>query len=252
MRKMRALKKNILFTLLILTWGHVPVGFGSESAAQEAEQVPVPAAGMNSKIILENPEAFGEGAGEAGVTEYKALAGDKDKSASTGEKTYKNITGAFGLTLGEVFAPWMVAKVISQEEARYKGRGEDQTEYTGTQYQVEPAIANPHFNQYLVKTNQDGIIYNITARQNPSEKAAACEQSRNLGKLLMSKYGRPRGAGVLGEWYTFRDMTAESYRGIRLYAQRCRNGRYQIQYTDEGAMMQSATGEPVPEAMAGL
>ena len=85
------------------------------------------------------------------------------------------------------------------------------------------------------------------------ESTSVCARTRQLAKDLIDKYGRPRGADMLGDRYAFRDMSAESYRGIRVYAQRCRKGRYEIRYADDAAMLQAAAGQqPLPESMVGL
>jgi hypothetical protein len=201
--------------------------------------------------------------GDKPAIEYPAVMSPSDTAAETAdaatasepvsEPSKAPINGAFGLSLGEVFADWMVAKVISQEETTtYRGKDKDRIAYPGTLYRVEPHIPNPLFNEYLVKTNAQGVIYSIRARQNPAEKASACELTREMGKYLIGKYGRPRGAGMLGEWYAFRDRLDGPYRGLRLFAQRCRSGRYEVHYSDEAALKQETAPQPVPEKMIGL
>jgi hypothetical protein len=49
---------------------------------------------------------------------------------------------------------------------------------------------------------------------------------------------------MLGEWFTFREATEGPYKGLRFYAQRCRNGRYSVVYSDDAAMMQSFSETP--------
>jgi hypothetical protein len=240
------------------------LALASEEAAQPNEPQPLPPADVVQQGIDEAKQldAAQQEATEP-VVEYPALmspsastedtAESETPSEAASEPSKAPITGAFGLTLGEAFADWMVAKVISQEETTtYRGKDKDRIAYPGTLYRVEPHIPNPQFNEYLVTTNQHGIIYSIRARQNPSEQAPACELTREMGKFLIIKYGRPRGAGMLGEWYAFRDRLDGPYRGLRLFAQRCRSGRYEVYYSDEAALKQEEASLTVPKEMLGL
>jgi hypothetical protein len=236
----------------------------SEEATKPSENQPFPSAEVVEQAIEEAKQLdAAKPKTDEPVIEYPALmspsatATDRGDTASepeaAAEPSKAPITGAFGLTLGEVFADWMVANFISQEETTtQRGMAEERIAYPGTLYRVEPHISNPLFNEYLVTTNQHGIIYSIRARQNPSEKAATCDLTREMGKYLIGKYGKPRGAGMLGEWYAFRDRLDGPYRGVRLFAQRCRNGRYEVHYSDEAALKQESAPQPVPEQMVGL
>ena len=67
----------------------------------------------------------------------------------------------------------------------------------------------------------------------------------------MEKYGKPKGRGILGRVVFLPGIERGALKGIRLYAQRCRNGRYTIIYSDDGAMMQAAPEESKKE-MNGL
>lgn len=169
-------------------------------------------------------------------------------STSGGTKTIGNVTkvpvtGAFGIRLGAKFAPAMVKKVLSQEDKTYRARDENKTEHTGILYRVEPSVPSVYFNEYSVLTNKDGIIYSITGHQNPAEKNNACKKSKEVEDLLFDKYGKPRGGGVLREWFSFRESEEGPYRGIRVYAQRCRAGRYTVVYSDDGALMQESSSD---------
>ena len=119
-------------------------------------------------------------------------------------------------------------------------------ELKGTLYQVEPKVANKLFKAYSVATNGDGVIYSIRGDYESTEKASKCDVTKELGAFLEDKYGKPRGKGMLGDWYSFRDMSSSLYRGVRLYAPRCRNGRYSIVYSDDNAK----TVEPPPGTRA--
>jgi hypothetical protein len=50
---------------------------------------------------------------------------------------------------------------------------------------------------------------------------------------LASRYGKPRGQGWDGLWFTFRQFSETSNRGMKLYGHRCRSGMYSIIYTDD-------------------
>jgi hypothetical protein len=47
-------------------------------------------------------------------------------------------------------------------------------------------------------------------------------------------------------------MSVDHYRGIRLYANRCRRGFYQIVYGDDGVKMSPPPPIPEPTATSGL
>ncbi|MEN8179696.1 MAG: hypothetical protein ABFS39_13925 [Pseudomonadota bacterium] len=249
---------KLLVTLLTVSvWGYSAASFGSDSAAQQPEQSPAPAAVIEKEAVTnESPEPVGEGAtalhSEAEQEMPAPVESAKTQTASTPEVTTTPIRGAFAIPLGEVFAPWMVAKIISQEESQYKGRGEEKTEYIGTLYTVEPHLPNQYFNGYSLKTNKAGVIYSIAAKQLPADKASACKKTKVIAAFLERKYGKPRGKGMLGEWYAFRESAAGPYKGIRLYAPRCRHGRYSVVYSDDAALMQEAAPKLEPEEMSGL
>lgn len=178
------------------------------------------------------------------------VAGTEKASGAAHEKSTAPVTGAFGIPLGKRFDPCMVAEVISQEDHNY--RGQDKAEYRGTLYRIEPRIPNRYFDRYAVKTTKDGVIYAIQGEYEHREKKNLCEQTRHLAGLLEGKYGKPRGKGMLGEWYSFRDAANDTYRGVRFYAPRCRNGRYSINYNDDPAKQAALPPPPEPSEMSGL
>jgi hypothetical protein len=187
-------------------------------------------------------------------TEYQFVPPDEgaEKAKTPRGVTKIPVTGAFGITLGEKFEPYMVSKILGKTEKTYKGRDEQKTEHTGTQYQVEPHVPNPNFSEYTVLTNKDGIIYSIIGKQISDKPVNRCEETKQIAIFLMDKYGTPRGRGILGEWFAFRESLEGPYRGLRFYAQRCRNGRYSIVYSDDGAMMQEASEDEQQDEMKGL
>ena len=77
------------------------------------------------------------------------------------------IAGAFGVTLGQHFEPDMVAKVQSEEQKTYtvKDRGELQ----GRLIQVKPNKPSEHFQEYVVKTTGEGIIYAVEGKYKDAE-----------------------------------------------------------------------------------
>lgn len=56
---------------------------------------------------------------------------------------------------------------------------------------------------------------------------------KTLAGELESRYGKPRGRGWDGLWFTFRQRSDTDNKGIRLYGHRCRSGMYSVVYTDE-------------------
>lgn len=174
-------------------------------------------------------------------------------------KTAQSVAGAFGIPLGKRFAPSMVARVISQEAHSYQGQ--DKATHQGTLYRVEPGMPNSSFAHYAVKTNKDGVIYTIEADYQDADKQNLCKQTEHLAQLLEGKYGKPRGKGMLGDWYVFRESASGPYKGVRLYAPKCRIGRYSISYSDDNAkemkpvtLPEPMEPEPLPEQteMSGL
>ena len=155
-----------------------------------------------------------------------------------GEPEPQPVTGAFGIPLGERFDADLVETVLSREEKAY--RGPDDTELSGTLYRVEPKARDEHFSVYTVATTEDGIIYSIRGEYAAPDATSRCEVTRQLAASLEQKYGAPRGKGSFGEWYAFRDMSVEHYRGIRLYSNRCKRGIYEIVYSDDAARLAPA------------
>jgi hypothetical protein len=146
------------------------------------------------------------------------------------EKPVEPVTGAFGLTLGTRFEPSLVEKVLSEKPQGY--RVADKTERQGTLYRVVPKSPDPNFSDYSVSTTEDGTIYRIDAELADAERRSKCAVTKEIAASLTKKYGEPIGKGAFGEWYAFRDLTAEGYRGVRLYAPRCKRGIYSISYED--------------------
>ncbi len=162
-------------------------------------------------------------------------------------QTPNTINGAFGVFLGKHFASDMVKKIIDEEQHSYLGI--HKTKLQGTLFQVEPNTPDPRFQSYSIKTTEDGLIYAIQAdyqyEVEPArgKKAGKVKKQRNiratckaavkeLAKELQDSYGKPRGKGWDGEWFSFRQITDTSDKSLRLYANRCRTGMYSIIYTD--------------------
>jgi hypothetical protein len=161
----------------------------------------------------------------------------------------------------------MVAKVLSRQEHSYKGQGG--IKLKGELLRIEPSQPDERFQQYSIKTTNDGLIYTIQGdyqyKVEPDEtKAAESKQDeakpKGSGKgaskpgnrqpatamkktckaavkamagELETRYGKPRGQGWDGLWFTFRQPSATSNKGLKLYGHRCRSGMYSIVYTDE-------------------
>jgi hypothetical protein len=146
------------------------------------------------------------------------------------EKPVEPITGAFGLTLGTRFEPSLVEKVLSEEPKSY--RVADRSERLGTLYRIVPKSPDPNFSEYTIATTEDGTIYRIDGEFASADGRSKCALTKKIAAALTEKHGKPRGKGSFGEWYAFRDLTAEGYRGVRLYAPRCKRGIYSISYED--------------------
>jgi len=167
---------------------------------------------------------------------------------STGDRAVEVIDGAFGIRLGESFTPSMVARVLSQSQHTYKGAGA--TERRGTLYQIIPKKPDKRFQDYFIRTTSEGLIYAIEGdyqyEVEPAQgkKMGRVKYSRvirsvcksaveNLAEELQGRYGKPRGKGWDGEWFSFRQFSETSNKSLKLYANRCRTGLYSIIYKDE-------------------
>lgn len=197
-------------------------------------------------------------AGEAQSAEQPATtAGAEPKAAADvtpdqkapAQKVSEPITGAFGITLGEPFKPSMVARVISEQPQKYR-RG-DGTELEGGLIEVEPSQPDERFQRYAVKTTDKGLVYAIRAEyqfdldQAKAEKdkkrstsfRKTCKNAvKSLAKELKARYGEPRGHGWDGDWYAFRQISENTDKSLRLYANRCRSGIYSVLYTDQALL----------------
>ncbi|MEW6518104.1 MAG: hypothetical protein AB1461_01695 [Thermodesulfobacteriota bacterium] len=189
----------------------------------------------------------------AGETLSPPVAMPETASDPAAAKTAESVADAFGIPLGKRFAPSMVARVIGQEAHSYQGQ--DKTTHQGMLYRVEPAMPDSSFSHYTVKTNKDGVIYTIEADYQDADKQNLCKQTEQLARLLEGKYGKPRGKGMLGDWYVFRESGSGPYKGVRLYAPKCRLGRYSISYSDDNAkemkpvtLREPMEPEPLPDS----
>ena len=170
------------------------------------------------------------------------------KKTITPEKAFEPIKGAFGIPLGKKFDHAMVTKVLGEEPEPYKGA--DGKKLKGSVYQVEPQKPDERFQNYSVKTTDEGIIYAIQGNyQFEVEKAKGkqagkvkmqrtvrktCKNAvKALAKELEAKHGKPRGQGYDGEWFSFRQASDTSDISLKLYANRCRTGLYSIVYNDK-------------------
>ena len=183
--------------------------------------------------------------------ESPATKTETDKAAADA-RPGEPITGAFGITLGESFSPAMVARVLDQQEKSY--RGPDGAERTGSLIRIEPGQPDERFQNYSLKTTDKGIVYAIEAqyqmdleRDRPNQDKAkrsrkirkTCKTAvKNLAKELEARHGKPRAAGLHDEWFAFRQFSESSDKGIDLYANQCRTGKYRVIYTDLAATLE--------------
>jgi mRNA-degrading endonuclease RelE of RelBE toxin-antitoxin system len=177
--------------------------------------------------------------------ESPATKTETEKAAAEA-KPGEPITGAFGITLGKPFSPAMVARVLDRQEKSY--RGPDGAERTGSLIRIEPSQPDKRFLNYSLKTSDKGIVYAIEAeyqmelerdRPNPDQAKRSrkirktCKTAvKNLAKELEDRHGKPRAAGLHDEWFAFRQFSESSNKGIDLYANQCRTGKYRVIYTD--------------------
>lgn len=195
-------------------------------------------------------------------TEPVPAATTATETAAAADKLPEPISGAFGIPLGKRFEPSMVARVLGEQEHSYKGQGG--TKLKGKLLRIEPSKPDERFQQYSIKTTDAGIIYAIQGdyQYEASSDEAKADETKPEGKgkgagkpgnkkqantiqktckaavktmagELESRYGKPRGQGWDGLWYTFRQFSETSNRGLKLYGHRCRTGMYSVIYTDE-------------------
>jgi hypothetical protein len=254
-------RKTPIWTLMLtMTLLAVAVAAAGEDSPPTAGAGAAPAADQG---LADGPAAGvqGSGAGPSGTgkgvsggaeavvaptaADDQALAGAAAEQAAgmPNAEEPAPIIGAFGITLGERFQPCMVAQVLGEEAITY--RGADKAEHAGVRYRITPRVPNVQFTDYSVDTNADGVIYAIRGEHAPQARENTCAVTKELAAALTEKYGKPRGRGSFGEWYAFRDMSVDRYRGVRLYANRCRRGIYEIVYSDDAARM----AEPSPSAV---
>lgn len=207
-------------------------------------------------LLIFPPVTFSTLAISDKVTEPRAAA----------NKAVESITGAFGIPLGEKFDTSMVAKVLSKQEQIYEGRAG--AKLKGSLIRVEPSKPDERFQNYSIKTTYDGLIYAIQGdyqykvepdestrdetrpqgkgkgagkpgnRQPATAMQKTCKVAvKTMAGELESRYGKPRGKGWDGLWFTFRQPTETSNKGLKLYGHRCRTGLYSIVYTDEIARL---------------
>lgn len=144
----------------------------------------------------------------------------------------KPITGAFGITLGKHFNPDMVKEVLSKEQITFKNK--EGVELQRTVLDIKPHQPSDHFQQYVINTSAEGIIYSIEGKyQNKELTPAACKAVvKVMAEELESIHGKARGKDSFGQWYSFRQISDYS-KSLKLYAHRCRTGRYSVIYIDE-------------------
>ena len=148
------------------------------------------------------------------------------------------ITGGFGVPLGKHFEPGMVAEVLGEEQKTYKVK--DRGELQGRLIRVKPREPSGQFQEYMVKTTGEGVIYAVEGKY--QDKELTRKECKGLVKAMAeemaARHGEPRGKDSFGEWYAFRQADDHS-KSLRLYAHRCRSGMYSIVYTDEKVRKES-------------
>jgi hypothetical protein len=219
-------------------------------------------------VFLQQP-SWAETGGAQSAEKPSATAAQgpaSDPSATTEakretEKAYEPIQGAFGITLGELFKPSLVAKVLDKQPQTY--RWPEGVELEGSLIRVVPPQLDERFQRYAVKTTDKGAIYAIEAEyqfdleQEKGDKAKQTTQRRKackdavkaLTKEMAARYGKPRGMGWDAEWVAFRQFTENTDKSLRLYGNRCDSGIYKVIYTDQaliGIQAKPAKRPPKP------
>ena len=155
--------------------------------------------------------------------------------------------------------------MLGEQEQTY--RGPDGAELKGTLFSVEPNQPDKRFQRYFVKTTDKGIVYAIQGeyqydaketqgKQDKPKKQAKVLRStckvavKTLAGELEASYGKPRGKGWNGEWFSFRQISDTNNKSLRLYAHRCRTGMYSVIYSDEKVQRGTLPGKAstTPEA----
>ena len=283
---------SLLVTLLIVPFGAVSAATDSDKITEPqvtpTDLQPVPAASVDNKA----PE-------KAEIEKAAAVDTAADKAV---DKAVEPITGAFGIPLGEHFETSMVAKVLAKQERSYKAKGG--TTLPGQLLRIVPTKPDDRFQQYSIKTTDEGIIYAIQGDYQykaESDKAESNEAKSNearpdeamqveamqveakakakgsgkgagkpgnrqpanamqltckaavktMAKELEARYGKPRGQGWDGLWYTFRQTSDTANKGVKLYGHRCRTGMYSIIYTDNKVQRAKQPGKAKSSVEAG-
>ena len=254
---------SLIVTLLIFP----PVAISTPAVSDKVTEPQAAATGLQpAPATGENNKAPGKTAPDKTET-VKAPAVDK-----AADKAVEPITGAFGIPLGEQFESSMVAKVLSKQEQIYNGQGgaklkgslirvepskpderfqnySIKTTYDGLiyaiqgdyQYKVEPDETKPaeakQDESKLAETRPKGSGKGASKpgnRQPATAMQKTCKAAvKTMAGELETRYGKPRGKGWDGLWFTFRQPTDTSNKGLKLYGHRCRTGLYSIVYTDE-------------------
>lgn len=235
---------SLILTLLI-------VPFYANSAPTDSDKASAPQA-ASPAVEPVSAESY-----EGKVPEKTEL-----EKTTVADKAIELITGAFGIQLGEKFDTSMVTKLLSKQAHSYKGPGG--TKLKGQLLRIEPAQPDDRFQQYSIRTTDEGVIYAIQGEyqyEAESDKAKTDETKpkgsgkgagksgnkqpatsiqktckaavKTMAEELEARYGKPRGQGWDGLWYTFRQISDTSNKGLKLYGHRCRTGMYSIIYTDD-------------------
>ena len=245
---------SLIVTLLIFP-------FGAEAAPAD-----------NDKVTEPQATPAGLQPDTAANDKNKAVEKTETVKAPATDKAVEPITGAFGIPLGEQFDVSMVAKVLSKQEQIYSGQ--DGTKLKGQLLSIEPSKPDERFQQYSIKTTYDGLIYAIqgdyqyevksgeaktdetkpkgsgkgAGKPGNKQPATAIQKTckaavKTMAGELEERYGKPRGQGWDGLWFTFRQPSDTSNRGLKLYGHRCRSGMYSIIYIDDKVQRGTQAGK---------
>ena len=174
---------RILVAVFALTaWSFLAATGCEQNAGQPAGPTAQPAA-------EQAPEAAAVEPADTSPSAEQTAAEGAGEDAPPPEKALEPVTGAFGLTLGERFAPVVVAEVLGEEERSYMKA--DRSTGKATLYRIVPKAPDEHYNQYSATTNEAGLVYTIEGEFVPAEKESKCDLAKSLVDELRAKYGAP-------------------------------------------------------------
>jgi len=206
---------------------------------------------MLSLLIVSSVNVFAQNSSPQAETSSVAMekASEMESAVNPLQRdTDSAVAHNFGIQFGQHFDLSMVDSVIERQQ--HDGTGKPGSGLKGEIVQVIPLESDRRFQLYRLKTSQDGIIYAVIAEfqfevepalgkkmgriKGARDVRRECKQQvKELALELEASYGKPRGKGWDGEWFSFRRLSESEDTSLSLYANRCRTGLYSVVITDE-------------------